>query len=57
MRRYIPLLLVAVPLMIWQALVATVKQRTVTYDLARQIEGAREVKCSEFAQAIVDNIA
>ena len=43
--------------LIWQSLVATVKQRTVTYDLARQIEGAREVKCSEFAQAIVDNIA
>jgi isocitrate dehydrogenase len=43
--------------LIWQSLVATVKQRTVTYDLARQIEGAREVKCSEFARAIVDNIA
>jgi isocitrate dehydrogenase len=43
--------------LIWQALVSTVKQRTVTYDLARQIEGAREVKCSEFAKAIVDNIA
>ncbi len=43
--------------LIWQSLVATVKQRTVTYDLARQIEGASEVKCSEFAQAIVDNIA
>lgn len=43
--------------MIWQALVSTVKQRTVTYDLARQIAGAREVRCSEFAQAIVENIA
>ena len=43
--------------LIWQALASTVKQRTVTYDLARQIEGAKEVKCSEFAQAIVDNIA
>ncbi len=43
--------------LIWQSLVATVKQRTVTYDLARQIEGATEVTCSEFAQAIVDNIA
>ncbi len=42
--------------LIWQSLVATVKQRTVTYDLARQIEGATEVKCSEFAQGIVDNI-
>ena len=42
--------------LIWQALVATIKTGTVTYDLARQIEGAKEVKCSEFAQAIVDNI-
>jgi isocitrate dehydrogenase len=42
--------------LIWQALVSTVKQRTVTYDLARQIEGAKEVKCSEFARTIVDNI-
>ena len=42
--------------LIWQALVATIKSGTVTYDLARQIEGAKEVKCSEFAQAIVDHI-
>jgi len=26
----------------------------VTYDLARQMDGAKEVKCSEFAAAIVD---
>ena len=43
--------------LIWQALVSTIKARTVTYDLARQIEGAREVKCSEFARAIDENIA
>jgi isocitrate dehydrogenase len=43
--------------LIWQALVTTIKRRTVTYDLARQIEGAVEVKCSEFAQTIVSNIA
>ena len=43
--------------LIWQALVDTIKSGTVTYDLARQIEGASEVKCSEFAQAIVDRIA
>jgi len=30
-----------------------VSEKTVTYDLARQIQGAREVKCSEFAQAII----
>jgi isocitrate dehydrogenase len=42
--------------LIWQALVDTIKSGTVTYDLARQIEGAKEVKCSEFARAIVGNI-
>jgi isocitrate dehydrogenase len=41
---------------IWRALVSTIKAQTVTYDLARQIDGATEVKCSEFAQAIVDNM-
>lgn len=33
----------------------TIKAGTVTYDLARQIKGATEVKCSEFAKAVVDN--
>ncbi len=33
-----------------------VKQGTVTYDLARQIEGAVEVKCSEFGKAIVEKM-
>jgi isocitrate dehydrogenase len=27
--------------------------RTVTYDFARQMEGAREVRCSEFADAVI----
>jgi isocitrate dehydrogenase len=35
------------------SLQAAIKARRVTYDLARQIEGATEVKCSEFAEAIV----
>ncbi|MFZ0134418.1 MAG: isocitrate dehydrogenase (NADP(+)) [Desulfobacterales bacterium] len=35
------------------ALQETVKAGVVTYDLARQIDGAREVKCSEFAAEIV----
>ena len=35
-----------------QALQATIKAGIVTYDLARQIEGATEVKCSEFAREI-----
>jgi len=38
------------------SLVVTISQKTVTYDLARQMEGATEVKCSEFAQAMVKNM-
>lgn len=29
--------------------------KNLTYDLARQIDGAREIKCSEFAQNIINN--
>ena len=36
------------------ALEATIGDKVVTYDFARQMDGATEVKCSEFAQAIVD---
>ncbi len=39
-----------------QGLVKAVEQKKVTYDLARQMDGATEVKCSEFAEAIVRNI-
>jgi isocitrate dehydrogenase len=28
----------------------------VTYDLARQISGAKEVRCSAFAEAIVERL-
>jgi len=28
----------------------------VTYDLARQMEGPKKVKCSEFASAIIENL-
>ena len=42
--------------LIRRALQATVKAGTVTYDLARQMEGTSEVKCSEFAQAIVEHM-
>jgi isocitrate dehydrogenase len=38
------------------AVQAAVKAGRVTYDLARQIEGAREVKCSQFAEAIVERM-
>jgi isocitrate dehydrogenase len=37
-------------------LVKTVEQKRVTYDLARQMEGAVEVKCSEFAEEIIRNL-
>ncbi len=33
----------------------TIQRKIVTYDLARQMEGAREVRCSEFAQAIIES--
>jgi isocitrate dehydrogenase len=42
--------------LIRRALQATIKAGTVTYDLARQMEGATEVKCSEFARAMVENM-
>jgi len=34
----------------------TVAQKIVTYDFARQMEGAREVKTSEFASAVIENL-
>ncbi len=34
----------------------TILNKTVTYDLHRQIEGAKLLKCSEFGQAIADNM-
>ncbi|ANM31862.1 isocitrate dehydrogenase [Acidobacteria bacterium Mor1] len=38
------------------AIEKTIADKVVTYDLARQVEGAREVKCSEFASAIIENL-
>jgi len=40
-----------------KALAATVAAKTVTYDLERNMKGARKVKCSEFGRAIIDNLA
>ena len=34
----------------------TIAEKIVTYDFARQMEGAREVKCSEFADALINNL-
>jgi isocitrate dehydrogenase len=38
------------------AYVKTVGQKIVTYDFARQMEGAKEVKTSEFASAVIANL-
>ena len=38
------------------ALEKTISSKVVTYDLARQISGAQEVKCSEFAEEIIRKI-
>jgi isocitrate dehydrogenase len=35
---------------------SAIRDRIVTYDLARQMEGAREVKCSEFADTIIERL-
>ncbi len=42
--------------MIVKSLEKTIGSRTVTYDFARLMEGANEVKCSEFAKAMVGNM-
>ncbi|MCK4283524.1 MAG: isocitrate dehydrogenase (NADP(+)) [Candidatus Brocadiae bacterium] len=42
--------------LILRGLKATVAQKTVTYDLERQMEGATLLKCSQFARAVVDNM-
>ncbi len=42
--------------LIVSALGATIQKKTVTYDLERQMQGAKKLKTSEFAQAIVTNM-
>jgi isocitrate dehydrogenase len=39
-----------------KGLEATIGQKYVTYDLERQMEGAKLAKCSQFAQRIADNM-
>ncbi len=39
-----------------QAFAKTVSQKIVTYDFARQMDGAKEVKTSEFASAVIQNL-
>ena len=40
-----------------KALEKTIAQKTVTYDFARLMEGAKEVKCSEFVDAVISNLS
>ena len=42
--------------LIERGLEKTISQKKVTYDLARQMTGATELKTSEFADAIIGNM-
>jgi isocitrate dehydrogenase len=42
--------------MIMKGLENSIRAKTVTYDFARLMPGATEVKCSEFATAIIRNM-
>jgi isocitrate dehydrogenase len=42
--------------MITKAFEKTITDKVVTYDFARQMEGAKEVPTSEFATAIINNM-
>ena len=39
-----------------KSLEKTISKKTVTYDLARQMKGAKRLKCSQFASAIIENL-
>ena len=42
--------------LIIKAMDAAIAARTVTYDFARLMDGAREVKCSEFADEVIRHL-
>ncbi len=42
--------------MIINSMDKTIANKTVTYDFARLMEGATEIKCSEFADALISNL-
>lgn len=42
--------------LIIQALEKVINKKTLTFDLARPIPGAKEIKCSEFGQALIEEI-
>ncbi len=43
--------------LIHKGLARTIRQKTVTYDLHRQMRNAAKLRCSEFGKAIVENIS
>jgi isocitrate dehydrogenase len=42
--------------LIYKGMEQTIADKTVTYDFARLMEGAREVKTSEFADLLIKNM-
>lgn len=42
--------------LIYQSMSQTISQKTVTYDFARLMDGATEVKCSQFANHLIENL-
>ncbi|PKP35810.1 MAG: isocitrate dehydrogenase (NADP(+)) [Bacteroidetes bacterium HGW-Bacteroidetes-17] len=42
--------------LIWDALVKTIAQKRVTYDYHRMMDNAKLLKCSEFGDAIIENM-
>lgn len=42
--------------LIYKGMETAINNKTVTYDFARLMDGAKEVKCSEFANQIIENL-
>ena len=42
--------------LIYKGMDRTIQNKTVTYDFARLMEGATQVKCSEFGNLIIENM-
>lgn len=42
--------------LIYDSMDKTISQKTVTYDFARQLDGAVKLKCSEFADKLIENM-
>jgi isocitrate dehydrogenase len=42
--------------LIWDGIVKSIAQKRVTYDYHRMMEGATLLKCSEFGDAIIENM-